>query len=92
MKTIIIASLIALVIFGGTQLYTYNSTNMTEQQPYETIEKDGDFEIRYYPSSIVASVTRKGDYDAMRNAGFRELAGYIFGGNQSNQKIKFVKH
>lgn len=87
MKTILIISLVALVIFGASQIYTYRSTAMTEKQPYDTLLKEGSFEIRFYPSSIIASVTKEGDYEAMKSAGFRDLAGYIFGGNKGNQKI-----
>lgn len=87
MKTILIVSFIALIIFGAFQVYTYRSTSMTERQPYDTLFKEDSFEIRYYPSSIIASVTKQGDYEAMSSAGFRDLAGYIFGGNQKSQKI-----
>lgn len=87
MKIILIISLIAVLIFGAAQLYTYRTTAMTERQPYDTLLKEDAFEIRYYPSSIIASVTKQGDYEAMSSAGFRDLAGYIFGGNQKSQKI-----
>jgi hypothetical protein len=59
----------------------------TEIQPYKTLYHSGNFEIRFYPQAILASVTMNGNYDNSRNSGFRVLAGYIFGGNESNQKI-----
>ena len=59
----------------------------TEKQKYETIYSDGNFEIRYYPQAIMATVNMNGTYDDSRNSGFRVLAGYIFGGNAENQKI-----
>ena len=59
----------------------------TETQKYETLYGDGNFEIRFYPEAILASVTMNGNYDNSRNSGFRILAGYIFGGNHENQKI-----
>lgn len=59
----------------------------TETQKYETVYKKGNFEIRYYPEAILASVKMDGTYDNSRNSGFRILAGYIFGGNQENEKI-----
>lgn len=59
----------------------------TETQKYETVYKKGSFEIRYYPEAILASVNMAGSYDDSKNSGFRILAGYIFGGNQENEKI-----
>ena len=59
----------------------------TETQQYETIYKDGSFEIRYHPQAILATVKMGGTYDDSRNSGFRILAGYIFGGNKENEKI-----
>ena len=59
----------------------------TEIQKYETLYRNDNFEIRYYPQSILASVDVNGDYDNSRNSGFRILANYIFGGNKENEKI-----
>lgn len=87
MKTTLIIVSIIILVFGAIQIYTMSSTNNTERQPYRSIEKDGKVEIRFYPSSTIASVTKQGDYEAMSSAGFRDLAGYIFGGNKQNQKI-----
>jgi hypothetical protein len=87
MKTYIILASVIIAAFGAIQYYTMSSTNNTERQPYKTVEKDGKFEIRFYPSSTIASVTKKGDYESMSSAGFRDLAGYIFGGNSTGQKI-----
>lgn len=60
----------------------------TPQQPYKELGKKGDVEFRYYPSAIMASVTNSDPtYKGSANKNFRVLAGYIFGGNQSNDKI-----
>lgn len=60
----------------------------TEQQKYKVIQEFDEFEIRYYPEAIVASVEMKTDEVRGRsNDQFRELAGYIFGGNEQNTKI-----
>jgi hypothetical protein len=87
MKTFIIITSVIIVAFGAIQYYTMSSTNNTERQPYKSVEKEGKFEIRFYPSSTIASVTKQGDYESMSSAGFRDLAGYIFGGNATGQKI-----
>ncbi len=60
----------------------------TLQQPYKELITKGDLEFRYYPEAVLASVTNNdGTYKGSANKNFRVLAGYIFGGNQSNNKI-----
>ncbi len=59
----------------------------TEEPPYTASLKDGDFEIREYPSLIAAEVTVSGERSDAISAGFRLLAGYIFGGNTKKQSI-----
>lgn len=59
----------------------------TEMQAYKVIKKYKEFEIREYPPAIYASVTKTGRMMEIGNEGFRDLAGYIFGGNQENMKI-----
>lgn len=59
----------------------------TEEPPYQVHRKDGAFEVRDYPALVVAEVTVGGERDEAANAGFRLLAGYIFGGNTRQQSI-----
>jgi hypothetical protein len=58
-----------------------------ERPSYEVIEEIGDIEIRKYESHIVAQTLVQGSFEKVGNAGFRRLAGYIFGDNQDGQKI-----
>jgi hypothetical protein len=58
-----------------------------EEPQYKIIVSEGDFELRDYAPYIVAEVVIEGDRDSAVNAGFRVLAGYIFGGNTSQSKI-----
>ncbi len=44
-------------------------------------------EIRRYGPRIAAETTVTATEEAARNAGFRRLAGYIFGGNHQNRRI-----
>ena len=46
---------------------------------YSVVEKRDGYEIREYRSYIVAEVEVEGDMKTAMNAGFRQLAGYIFG-------------
>lgn len=61
-----------------------------ESQKYKTLFKKDNFEIRYYPPAVFASVKMRGTYDEMRNSGFRVLAGYIFGGNEKEMNISMT--
>tara|TARA_B100000941_G_scaffold200207_1_gene145436 strand:- start:391 stop:897 length:507 start_codon:yes stop_codon:yes gene_type:complete len=58
--------------------------SQVEQQNYKTLNVIDNIEIREYPPTIYASVTLKDIND--KNM-FSILAGYIFGGNENNQKI-----
>lgn len=70
------------------QLTTYGQTAMANAEPpYTAILTAGDFEIREYPSLIAAEVTMTGPRSEAISAGFRLLAGYIFGGNTTRQSI-----
>ena len=58
-----------------------------EEPKFAVALKDGAFEIRDYAATIVAEVTVTGDQKEASSKGFRLLAGYIFGGNATRQKI-----
>ena len=61
---------------------------MAIEQPKYTVElSEIPFEVREYSATIVASVHVDGDRSDAVNAGFRILAGYIFGDNQAQGKI-----
>jgi hypothetical protein len=84
--TAVLLIILALVVV--TQFLIARSTDSTEQQRYSVLYTDGDFEIRRYPEALMASVdSRDTSLRGSANRNFRRLAGYIFGGNQSGQKI-----
>ena len=58
-----------------------------ESPKYKVLFKSGDFETRQYDPCIVAETVVDGDFESASSEGFRKLAGYIFGGNTSQQKI-----
>jgi SOUL heme-binding protein len=58
-----------------------------EEPKYDIVKADGDFEVRSYPSLVVAEVEVEGDRSAASSEGFRMLAGYIFGANAGTEKI-----
>ena len=55
----------------------------TEEPKFVRLLQEGDFEWRRYGPTIVAEVLVDGDLDSASSRGFRQLAGYIFGGNQA---------
>lgn len=59
----------------------------TEEPAFTVAFQEGDFEVRDYPALVVAEVSVSGSRDEASNAGFRLLAGYIFGGNTRRQSI-----
>jgi hypothetical protein len=88
MKTLLIVTSILLGIMILAQAFIYTSTNSTEQHKYVVLKKFEEFEVRQYAPAMFSSVKMVSDsYDATSSAGFRTLAGYIFGGNDKNEKI-----
>jgi hypothetical protein len=58
-----------------------------ESPQYKTVHKDRKFEIREYEEYVLAEVEIDGDFGPALQKGFRVLAGYIFGGNVSRDRI-----
>lgn len=83
-KTIIITLFITLITMG---LFAFKSDGI-EMPSYRMIKKYGDVEIRQYPAMVIAQTQlSQSSVDNNMNNGFRTIAGYIFGGNDQNQKI-----
>lgn len=59
----------------------------TEEPHYLAEPLTPGVEIRRYGPRIAAETTVDADEESARNAGFRRLAGYIFGGNRRSTKI-----
>ena len=55
----------------------------TEEPKFEVISQAGAIELRRYPALIVAETWVEGDMDAASSQGFRQIADYIFGNNQT---------
>ena len=88
MKTFLIILGILTVLFIIFQAYTTMATNKSEEQPFKVIKTETDFEIRFYPSVTMATITSSAkSYKELGSSGFRKLAGYIFGGNDAKKQI-----
>jgi hypothetical protein len=60
---------------------------MTEQQPYEVVERYPGFELRSYPRHVVAEVTVQSTFENAGTVAFRSLFGYISGQNRSRASV-----
>ncbi|MRR19872.1 heme-binding protein [bacterium] len=86
-KSIILVTT-ALLLF---QTLTNIAFAVTEKQKYSVVHSEKEFEIRFYPSAILATVYSDArNYRELAYPGFRKLAGYIFGGNESETKISMT--
>lgn len=72
-----------LTIFILFLLHNNNIMAQIEEQKYNVLKTFDNVQIREYDPVIYASVT----VNERNNSLFRILAGYIFGGNDTNQKI-----
>jgi hypothetical protein len=85
-KPMSILLLVLLLVFVGV-LFAFKSDKI-EMPAYSVIKKYGSMEIRQYPNMIVAqTMLMQSSQDQRMSNGFRTIAGYIFGGNDRNQKI-----
>jgi len=60
---------------------------MTEQQPYQVVQRYPHFELRRYPAFVQAEVKVNATFDRAGNAAFRQLFNYISGSNTGGQKL-----
>jgi predicted RND superfamily exporter protein len=91
MKILIILIGIILIAFVVFQLFLIKSQSNIETYPYVTLKKYRTFEIRNYEETLFTSVTLlNSGYKNSSSKGFSILAGYIFGGNERNEKISMT--
>jgi len=60
---------------------------MTERQPHEVVDRPDGFELRRYPSHLVAGIEVGGSFDEAPDPAFCPLAGFIDGANRSRRQI-----
>lgn len=91
MKSAVILLSFLSILFFIFQIYTFMAINKTEMQPYTVIQKDGQFEIRFYPSTLMARISSSTkSYRDLGYSGFSKLAKYISGANSENKKISMT--
>jgi hypothetical protein len=86
-KTMWIPITITAIIGVSLLIYSFKRSDI-ETPDYKVVKTLGDVEIREYPKMIVAQTSLPSNsFENSGSNGFRTIAGYIFGGNQGNQKI-----
>ncbi len=61
-----------------------------EKLDYKILEKHSAVEIRQYPKVIIAGTKVQQPYRTALNSGFRNIANYIFGGNDKGMEISMT--
>ncbi|HEY5686831.1 MAG TPA: heme-binding protein [Yeosuana sp.] len=88
MKTLFILIGVILIAFIIVQLFAISGQRNIETYPYAVNKKHDAFEIRSYEARLFTFVQLSGNkYKDASSKGFSILAGYIFGGNEKNEKI-----
>jgi len=76
------------ILFIASQIWAKVLSANIEMHEYEVLAEMDGIEIRKYAPATFSYVTLNVDnYDQGSTMGFRKLAGYIFGGNQRQEKI-----
>lgn len=84
-----VSAIFAIVLIF--QSFIMASVNKTKEQKYTVIQKDQNFEIRFYPSATLATIKSDAKtYKELSGPGFGKLAGYIFGGNEDKTQISMT--
>lgn len=79
--------IIIIIVIAVPILMSFTSARI-EKQKYRVVKKEKDFEIRFYPPAIFATTRSEAkSYRELGSSGFRKIAGYIFGNNETSAKI-----
>lgn len=81
--TTIVALTISCLLLEGCSVFV-------EEPPYERVEKDGSFELRDYPSVVVAQTTVDAGMEEAGGKAFQRLFGYISGENGGEAEISMT--
>jgi len=88
MKVLIIILDVLVLVFIASQIFAMITQRNIETYPYSVEKKYHDFEVRNYEATLFTTVKlATKDYKSSSSRGFSILAGYIFGGNETKEKI-----
>lgn len=77
-----------LLVLGaaGLAVFVFGVQNV-ETPRYSTVLRDGIFEVRDYPSLVIAEVRRQGNREESLRRGFGPLARYIYAQERGGERI-----
>ena len=75
------------VVFAAGKVAMADTYKSNETPKYTVERSEGDIELRDYAPRIMAEVSVQGSQSQAVSAGFRVLAGYIFGANDGGAKV-----
>ena len=78
---------VSVVLFLGVFEFRQARAADVDEPPYIVVQSFPDFEVRSYESQIQARTLLVGRDGRNMGGGFRKLARYIFGGNQTGERI-----
>lgn len=88
MKKMLYLLITLAILFIASQIWAKVLSANIEMHEYEVLAEMDGIQIRKYAPATFSYVTLNVDnYDQGSSMGFRKLAGYIFGGNQRQEKI-----
>lgn len=88
MKIFLITAGVIGILFIVVQIFAMSGQKNIETYSYKVVKKYDLFEIRSYEATLFTSVKLSTNaYKDASSKGFSILAGYIFGGNNRNEKI-----
>lgn len=88
MNKLLIALALLGVIFLFAQFIIVENTKDAMHKTFKVLKSYEEFEIREYDEMFVAkNIVPSQGYNETSRTGFRNLAGYIFGGNKNKQQI-----
>jgi len=82
--------LLLLIVLILLPLLLCSCTIGIEKPNYTTLEKQGKFEIRQYPSCLIAETVVEADFKEAGNLAFGRLFKYISGNNRKQESISMT--
>jgi len=74
MKIVLIAVIIIVIILLLLQIMTVRSTQKAERQKYTVVHHEQEFEIRFYPQAVFATIYSSAKtYRELASPGFRDV-------------------
>lgn len=77
---------VGLLAVAGAGYFLYREKSVEKPQ-HDTVETDGQFEVRDYPELLVAEASASGERSFALDQGFGQLADYIFAKTRNGEKI-----